>query len=160
MAEHGKFKITERGKVFISSRDNDIINEIDVEECCVFILYLCSINRESTRKAFLKEWGEYLKVNSNYRKDSVIKDTLRRRLTNLLERKLISREGNTYDINPAGEKYLSKFEDIKFSPDMSEEAQLNKQVEEFSKKQKIILLLIIVNSQRVRMQWSKGRSRL
>lgn len=138
-AEHGKFKITERGNIFISSLDNEIINEIDIEEGCIFILYLCSINREATRKAFLKEWGEYLKVNSNYRKDSVIKDTLRRRLTNLLERKLISREGNTYDINPSGEKYLSKFEDIKFSPDMSEESQLNKQVEEFNKKQKIIL---------------------
>ena len=139
ISEHGKFKITERGKVFISSMDNEIINEIDIEEGCVFILYLCSINRESTRKAFLKEWGEYLKIHSNYRKDSVIKDTLRRRLTNLLERKLISRDGNTYDINPAGEKYLSRFEDIKFSPDMSEESQLNKQVDEFNKKQKIIL---------------------
>lgn len=138
-SEQGKFKITERGEIFISGLDNEIINEIDMEEGCVFILYLCSINREATRKAFLKEWGDYLKANSNYRKDSVIKDTLRRRLTNLLERKLISRDGNTYDISPAGEKYLSKFEDIKFSPDISEESQLNKQVEEFNKKQKIIL---------------------
>lgn len=137
-AEHGKFKITERGQLFISSMDNQIINEIDAEEGCVFILYLCSINREATRKAFLKEWAEYLKINSNYRKESVIKDSLRRRLTNLLERKLISREGNTYDIAQAGEKYLLKFENIKFSPDMSEEAQLNKQVEEFNKRQKII----------------------
>lgn len=139
IAEHGKFKITERGKVFISSLDNEIINEFDIEEGLVFILYLCSINREATRKAFLKEWGEYLKINSNYRKESVIKDSLRRRLANLLERNLISRDGNSYDINPAGEKYLARFEDIKFSPDMSEEAQLNKQVEEFNKKQKIIL---------------------
>ncbi len=137
-SEHSKFKITERGQAFVSSLDNPIINEIDVEEGCVFILYICSINREATRKAFLKEWGEYLKIYSNYRKESVIKDSLRRRLTNLLERKLISREGNTYDINPAGEKYLSRFEDVKFSPDMSEEAQLNKEVEQFNNKQKII----------------------
>jgi len=110
--EHDKFKITERGKVFISSLDNEIIHEIDVAEGCVFILYLCSINRESTRKAFLKEWGEYLKVHSNYRKDSVIKDSLRRRFTNLVERKLVAREGNTYDMNLSGEKYLVKLEDI------------------------------------------------
>jgi restriction system protein len=50
----------------------------------------------------------------------------------------VAREGNTYDMNLSGEKYLAKFEDIKFSPAMSEEAQLNKQVEEFNKKQKII----------------------
>lgn len=138
-SEPGDFRITERGKIFISNMNNEVMEQIDVEEGCIFILYLCSINRESSRKAFLKEWGDYLKTHSNYRKDSVIKDSLRRRLVNLLERNLISRDGNRYDINTSGEKYLARFEDFKFSPDMSEESQLNKQVDDFNKKQKKIL---------------------
>jgi restriction system protein len=138
--EKGVYKLTDRGQIFISSADNVIINEIDVEEGCVFNLYLCSIHPKSTRKAFLKEWEEYLKANSNYRKESVIKDSLRRRLTNLRERKLISRVGNIYSLTRLGEKYLARFGETQLpTRNLPEEAELNKHVDSFNDKQKNIL---------------------
>ncbi len=138
--KHGKFTITPRGTIFISSGDNEIINEIDIEEGCVFILYLSSIHPRATRKAFLKEWEGYLKVNSNYRKESVIKDSLRRRLTNLRERGLIRRDGNVYALTPQGERYLARFENIQLpTSDVSEEASLNKHVDTFNTTQKTLL---------------------
>ncbi|MBN2092636.1 restriction endonuclease [candidate division KSB1 bacterium] len=134
--ENGNFKITEKGNIFLSNFDNPVIREIDESEGCTFILYLCSLNRKATRKAFLKDWGEYLKTNSNYRQESVIKDALRRRLMNLFERQLVSREGNSYDISEKGEKYLEKFRDLSIIPEKSDEVQLTKDVEQFNKRQK------------------------
>jgi restriction system protein len=139
VSENGVLKLTAKGKTFVSNSDNEVIQEIDREEGLLYILYLCSVNKNSSRKAFLKDWSSYLRANSNYTKESVFKDTLRRRLVNLLERELVSRDGVKYDITTNGKEYLERFKDeIKF-PSTSEETELNNKVEEFKNKQKTIL---------------------
>lgn len=138
-SENGILRLTSKGKAFVSNLDNEIIHEIDREEGLLYILYLCSVNKNSSRKAFLKEWSSYLRINSNYTKESVFKDTLRRRLVNLLERDLVSRDGVKYDITNEGKEYLERFKDEIKYPSTSEETELNNRVEEFKDKQKAIL---------------------
>lgn len=140
---NGIYKLTERGSIFISSKENTVIKEIDIEEGCTFILYLVSIYNNSKRNKFVQDWTEYLLVNSNYRKESVIKDSLRRRFVNLMEREYIIRNGNSYSITNEGIKYLSTFDSSSFrnkeSVDLSEVVQLNREIENFNNKQRQFL---------------------
>ena len=106
----GIFKLTEKGNTFISGTHNNTIREIDIEEGCLFILNMVSIYNNSKRNKFLPDWTDYLLTNSNYRKESVVKDSLRRRLVNLMDREYIIRDGNIYSITDEGLKYLSIFD--------------------------------------------------
>jgi len=137
---NGIFQLTERGRIFISGKENEVAREIDIEEGCIFILYLVSLNSNSTRKTFLQDWKDYLILNSNYRKESVIKDSLRRRLVNMAERGYVKREGNSYLITDGGKKYLLTFESksflIKENVNVSDSLELNKQIEVHNKKQR------------------------
>jgi restriction system protein len=54
------------------------------------------------------EWGAYLKRYSRFGTDSTIKDTLGRRLINLLERELLSKTGAIYSITDTGLAYLNQ----------------------------------------------------
>lgn len=137
--EQGIYKLTDEGKKFLNGIDNEVIRKIDKEEGCVFILYLCTLYSNSSRKAFLKDWKEYLRNNSNYKEDTVVKDSLRRRLANLLSRDLVTRDGNKYNITESGKKYLSKFKDVINSPSMTEETKLNQEMQKFNHIQKEVL---------------------
>ncbi len=138
-AENGILNLTDEGKVFIENSDNPTIHQIDKAEGLLFTLYLCSVNKNSSRKVFLEDWATYLKSNSNYTKESVFKDTLRRRLVNLIDRNLVSRDGVKYDITEQGKLYLERFKnEIKFLS-TSEETDLNNNVQEFINKQKVLL---------------------
>lgn len=91
----------------------------------------------------MQDWQNYLLENSNYRKESIIKDSLRRRLANLCARGYLRREGKFYQINEAGKKYLSSFDNNLFiakeSIDVNESLELTNQIEIYIKKQKEIL---------------------
>lgn len=50
------------------------------------------------QRSQLDEWGEFLLAHSKFKTASTFKDTLRRRMLNLVERGYIDREGNTYTI--------------------------------------------------------------
>ena len=136
---NGILKLSPNGKTFTSSTDNAIVNNIDKEEGVLYILYLCSVNKNSSRKVFLNDWGTYLSSNSNYSKESIIKDSLRRRLVNLMERGLVTRDGVKYDITPIGKNYLLRFKDVIKFPSTSEETELTNKIEEFKNNQKAIL---------------------
>ncbi len=49
---------------------------------------------------------------SNFGTASTIKDTLRRRLVNLMERGMVLREGNVYIIEPKGMDYAATFSKV------------------------------------------------
>ena len=51
--------------------------------------------------------GEFLQEHSNFGMASAIKDTLRRRLLNLVERGLVHRGGTTYVIDRRGIDYAA-----------------------------------------------------
>ena len=57
---------------------------------------------------FVAPWTAYLKRLSKGQADSFVKDTLNRRLKNLLDRNLINSEGRTYSITKTGLDYLKR----------------------------------------------------
>jgi restriction system protein len=58
------------------------------------------------RGDLLPDWREFVAENSNIRQESVVKDFLYRRLQNLLDRKLVERDGQRYHLTKGGEDYL------------------------------------------------------
>lgn len=61
------------------------------------------------RGDLLPEWGDFLREYSKFGTTSTIKDTLRRRLVNLVERGLVERDGNYYVITQEGIDYAASF---------------------------------------------------
>ncbi len=138
-AQDGRFAITEKGKRFISSQENDVTRDIDQDEGCMFILYLCSIHPNSMRQVILGGWIDYLNKHSNYRSESVQKSSLRNRLGNLIERGLVCRTGLLYSITPAGEKYLAANGNEQTATSINEEKELALKAQSFRRKQKELL---------------------
>ena len=92
--KQGNYKLTEKGKLFISSKNNDAVRYIDTQEGLEFILLHLSAIGKSKRSDFIDAWERYLKNNSNVKKESVVKDYLRVRLSNLTNRNYLKREGH------------------------------------------------------------------
>lgn len=131
----GLFRMTVRGNEFCRGDDNPTVREIDHDEACDYALYLCSIKKNTSIKAFYDDWADYSVKYSNNRKESVFKDTLRRRLLNLIDRNLVIREGIRYNITSEGQKYLQGFS-RQLATAVSEEQKLHNDVELFNEKQK------------------------
>lgn len=131
----GLFKITPRGSEFCANDENSTVREIDHDEGCDYVLYLSSIKKNSSVKAFHDDWADYSVKYSNNRKESVFKDSLRRRLLNLIDRNLVFRDGIRYNITPKGQEYLRGFSK-QLTAAVSEEQKLHNDVELFNSKQK------------------------
>lgn len=130
----GTYSVTENGQIFLSNEDNEVVAEIDRSEGLLFILSLCANKPNGTRKDYIEEWENYLIENSNYRKESVISDSLRRRFANLVQRKMVLRDGNKYGISEIGKKYLDKYSSEKISK--NEEYKIRTVISEYNKAQK------------------------
>ena len=135
----GIYQLTEDGKVFISSLTNEVVRRIDIEEGVIQVLRQLSLIGNGKRADLLDEWKEFIKYNSNIKQDSVCKDYLRRRLVNLLDRKYVKREGNTYYITNKGLDYLQFVEQSNPDSTINKETQLIKTVESFNKQQRHLL---------------------
>lgn len=135
----GTYQLTEDGKVFISSLTNEVVRRIDIEEGVIQVLRQLSLIGNGKRADLLDEWKEFIKYNSNIKQDSVSKDYLRRRLVNLLDRKYVKREGNTYYITNKGLDYLQFVEQSNPDSTINKETQLIKTVEAFNKEQRHLL---------------------
>ena len=99
-------QLTERGKAFLAN-DLGVIREIDDEEGVLYLLSILATKKRAMRGALLPEWGDYLREYSHFHAEATIIDTLRRRLSNLIERGLVEREGNSYTITQAGLDYAA-----------------------------------------------------
>jgi restriction system protein len=104
----GVFQLTERGPAFLNE-DPDTIRELDDIEGIGELLSMLATKTQAMRGDLLPEWGEFLHEYSKFGTPSTIKDTLRRRLVNLVERGLVTRDGNTYVITSAGVEYAAAF---------------------------------------------------
>ena len=102
----GVYRLSKQGKEFIG-QNLGITRKIDEEEGLPQLLSILAAHSPGKRGDLLEEWSEFLLVNSNYGTPSTIKDTLRRRLLNLVERGFIAREGNTYSITDSGVQYAT-----------------------------------------------------
>jgi restriction system protein len=103
--EAGKYKRTARSEAFLAD-DPKLIEEIDRSEGLPRILALLAEKASAKRSDLLDDWGNYLAQVSKITSLSMIKDTLRRRLLNMVERGLVSRDGNRYAISESGRAYL------------------------------------------------------
>jgi restriction system protein len=85
---------------------------LDAAEGIPKLLSLVAERSPCKRGDLLPDWSDYLKAVSVFKTPKTFKDTLRRRLANLSDRGLISREGNTYAIADAGLAWLKGFSDV------------------------------------------------
>ncbi len=135
----GIYQLTEKGKIFINSIENEVAKQIDLEEGLVQILVQLSLIKNGKRSDLLEDWEEYTQNNSNLKQDSVIKDYLRRRLVNLIDRNYVKREGNIYSITEKGISYLEKVNKNSPKPILNKETELNKEIEKFTIEQRQVL---------------------
>lgn len=106
--KNGQMQLTEQGQDFIADAQGKTVALIDEAEGLLKLLTLVAEKGMGQRKEFLLDWTAYLRRHSGFGTDSTIKDTLRRRLQNLLDRGLISRAGISYSITDEGLAYLKQ----------------------------------------------------
>lgn len=104
----GIYRLTDRGKAFLRE-DPTALRELDDAEGIGELLSMLATKTRAMRGDLLTEWGEFLRERSNFGTLSTFKDTLRRRLGNLVERGYVERDGNYYLITQAGVEYASSF---------------------------------------------------
>jgi restriction system protein len=102
----GTYRLTDPGKNFLND-DQNTVALIDVKEGLPKLLAILAGHSPAKRGDLLEEWGEFLLAHSKYGTAATIKDTLRRRILNLIERGYIGREGNTYLITEKGAAYAA-----------------------------------------------------
>jgi restriction system protein len=84
--EAGTLVLTELEQDFIQNPFGETIQMLDRREGLVKLLAIVAERGPGKRGGFLPEWSRYLQAVSNFNSDSTFKDTLRRRLLNLVDR--------------------------------------------------------------------------
>jgi restriction system protein len=102
----GIYHISERGRHFLA-QDAQTVREIDEAEGILQLLTILATKSQARRSDLLAEWGDFLHAHSKFGTEVTIKDTLRRRLVNVVERGLVQRVGNSYKISPEGLAYIT-----------------------------------------------------
>ncbi|MBY5940311.1 restriction endonuclease [Halomonas sp. DP5N14-9] len=103
--DQGCWKPTERGEQFLQGED-ETLRQLDGEEGLLTVLELLSGFEMAKRSDILPEWMSYLHKVSNFASESSCKTTLHQRFSNLVDRGLVERQGNRYQITPAGLAWL------------------------------------------------------
>jgi restriction system protein len=104
----GIYRLGERGRKFLAN-DEAILRELDAIEGIPKLLSLVAERSPCKRGDILPAWSDYLKAVSLFTTPKTFADTLRRRLINVAECGLISREGNFYAITDSGLQWLKGF---------------------------------------------------
>ena len=89
---------TDRGRDFIDHELGEAESFLDRHEGIIELLAIVANSGPAPIRELVEPWSEYLARHSNFRSDSTIKDTLRRRLNNLLNRNLVTRERAMYAV--------------------------------------------------------------
>ena len=97
---------TETGIAFLNNEPKTI-RRLDEHEGLPQLLAILATCSPAQRGDLLEEWSDFLLENSNYKTPSTFKETLRRRLANLVERGYVTREGNSYTITDKGVDYAA-----------------------------------------------------
>ena len=107
-APDGTVLLTERGRDFLQNEGGETEAFLDEQEGVAKILALVADNSPTQAGGILGDWSEYLNRYSSFGSPSTFRDTLRRRLRNLVDRGLASRKGNLYSVTDAGLGYLQR----------------------------------------------------
>jgi restriction system protein len=119
----GTLYLTEHGMDFLNVEGGATELLIDESEGLIKLLSLVAAHGPARVSELEAEWREYLQRWSAFGSESTIKDTLRRRLRNLLLRELISRSTAQYSVTNAGLAYLGRVDDTD-APISDQEEQL------------------------------------
>ena len=104
----GDLQLTDRGRDFLKHRLGEAESFLDMQEGLVELLTIVADSGPAQVRNFGKAWTEYLKRHSRFGAPSSVRDTLRRRLNNLLDRGLIERESAKYTVTDDGLSYLER----------------------------------------------------
>lgn len=102
----GIYRLSECGQKFTAD-DATIMYDLDDVEGLLELLTLVAATPDARTGDLREDWSAFLEQYSKYGTPSTIQDTLRRRLSNLLDRGLVSRDGYSYNITNAGRDYLA-----------------------------------------------------
>jgi restriction system protein len=126
----GVYQSTPRGQAFLAN-DPKVIAEIDDQEGIPHLLKILAGKPTARRRDLLPEWSDFLREHSHFGTQATIRDTLRRRLNNLLERDYVSREGVTYLITKKGLDYAEQFTQA----DLDQKRDVVRALKDFNKEQ-------------------------
>ena len=102
----GVLQLSDRGRDFVKDEGGDAESFLDEREGLLKILKLVADKGPTRPGGIVDEWADYLSSYSGFGTPSTIKDTLQRRLRNLLDRDLVSRKQAIYSITEAAISYL------------------------------------------------------
>ena len=102
----GNLQLTDRGRDFIKHRLGEAESFLDMQEGLVELLTIVADSGPAQVRGLVDAWTELLRRHSRFRAHSSVRDTLRRRLNNLLDRGLIEREQAKYTVTDDGLSYL------------------------------------------------------
>lgn len=105
--EDGGWHPSEQGRLFLAY-DEATLRKLDDIEGMLQLLELLAGREQARRADLLPEWQAFLHQHSKFASPSSVKTTLYARLYNLVERKLVAREGMSYKITDTGRKWLGK----------------------------------------------------
>ena len=103
---NGVLRLTKTGRDFLETLGGEAEHAVDEAEGLIELLSIVADKGPARAAGLVKDWGDYLSRHSPFGTESTIKDTMRRRMRNLLERDLVERKGNLYSATPAGLAYL------------------------------------------------------
>ncbi len=104
----GTLALTDRARDFIEHEGGEAEVFLDEQEGLAKLLALVADNGPTRAGGILEEWTEYLNRVSSFGSPSTFRDTLRRRLNNLLDRGLVDRKSTMYSVTDAGLAYLQR----------------------------------------------------
>ena len=104
----GNLQLTDRGRDFLKHRLGEAESFVDMQEGLVELLTIVADTGPAQVRDFEEAWTEFLERHSRFRAPSSVRDTLRRRLNNLLARGLIERERAKYTVTDDGLSYLER----------------------------------------------------
>ena len=94
----GSLVLTDRGRDFIEHELGEVESFLDMQEGLIELLAIVADSGPAQVRGLEEAWTEFLKRHSRFGSLSTIRDTLRGRLTNLLDRGLIDRERGGVDV--------------------------------------------------------------
>ena len=107
----GLLQITEDGSDSSENPGGDAEARVFEAEGFAKLMSIVADSGPSRRGRQLAEWADYLERRSNIRARLMTKDTMRRRLANLVARDLVERKGTTYSATSDGLPYLQRTKD-------------------------------------------------
>jgi restriction system protein len=135
----GKWIISAAGRDLLDTQLGATEKGIDLQEGMAEIMQIVRTKPNARRGDFLPDWREFVVEKSNIQQESVVKDFLYRRLQNLMDRKLVDRDGQRYRLTKGGEDYLDALASGLPVTAQSRTQGLIRSVEDFNRTQRDLL---------------------